>query len=405
MPYIILGLITVLTFSYFTSTDSKLNTNILPATTLEGTISNSHTTGLATETENEIIRILLVPGHDKKSVGGQYLNLTEEKINLTLSKELMQLFKNDTEFDIVVTRDENGYSDFLNTYIDDNKLSIESFYKEKQEAIEQLVERGLFEWPDGPHHASASSEMVLRLYGINKWANENDVDIILNLHFNDDPERRSHHDRGKYEGFAIYVPNTQYDNSIASKSLANKIFEKLHTYYPISNLPQEKSGIVESHKLIAIGSYNTLNIPSVVIEYGYLYEPQFDNEITREASIQHLALQTYLGVHEFFENYNVESANRQKERKVFDELLREDNNLVYGLRTNKSVFTLQALLAYLGQYPPQEYTKRQCVLDGDFGKCTESAIKEFQKEYSLVIDGSVGSETKVKLREALSENN
>jgi len=35
--------------------------------------------------------------------------------------------------------------------------------------------------------------------------------------------------------------------------------------------------------------------------------------------------------------------------------------------------------------------------DGDFGKSTESALKQFQKEHHLTIDGIYGKNSKAKL--------
>ena len=48
----------------------------------------------------------------------------------------------------------------------------------------------------------APDEMGVRLYGINKWANENDIDIVIHVHFNDYPGR-PRTGSGKYSGFSI----------------------------------------------------------------------------------------------------------------------------------------------------------------------------------------------------------
>ena len=57
---------------------------------------------------------------------------------------------------------------------------------------------------------------------------------------------------------------------------------------------------------------------------------------------------------------------------------------------------LQTALQKLGYYTAK--------IDGSFGSITETAVKNFQKKYNLVIDGWVGSETCKKLQQLTSNN-
>ena len=59
--------------------------------------------------------------------------------------------------------------------------------------------------PPAVRHNSASKEASVRLYGITKWANENKIDLMMHIHFNDDANH-SKNIAGKYSGFALYIP-------------------------------------------------------------------------------------------------------------------------------------------------------------------------------------------------------
>src|SRR6185436_8364106 len=124
---------------------------------------------------------------------------------------------------------------------------------------------------DGVIHNSAPPNVALRLFGINKWVNENKVDLAIHVHFNDYP-RRNRSIAGEYSGFSIYVPEKQYVNSTTTLAIADSVFNRLDKYNPVSDFPKEDDGIVEEQELIAIGANDTLSAPSMLIEYGYIYE-------------------------------------------------------------------------------------------------------------------------------------
>jgi hypothetical protein len=44
---------------------------------------------------------------------------------------------------------------------------------------------------------------------------------------------------------------------------------------------QEKDLIIEDQALIATGNYNTLKIPSVLVEYAYIYEKMMTSTSTK----------------------------------------------------------------------------------------------------------------------------
>ena len=68
-----------------------------------------------------------------------------------------------------------------------------------------------------------------------------------------------------------------------------------------SNMPQEKDTIIEDQKLIAIGNYDTLKIPSVVVEYAYIYEPVITSSSTRNIFIEKAASSTATAINDYIE--------------------------------------------------------------------------------------------------------
>lgn len=114
----------------------------------------------------------------------------------------------------------------------------------------------------------------------------------MHIDFNDYPGRKGN--TGKYNGFSIYIPEKQYSNANASRDFAIKIKDQLEQILPISNMPKE-SAIVESQDLIAVGAYNSSDAISILIEYGYIYEPYFTNPNIQEYIFSEIANQTYWG--------------------------------------------------------------------------------------------------------------
>jgi hypothetical protein len=65
-------------------------------------------------------------------------------------------------------------------------------------------------------------------------------------------------------------------------------------------LKEEMVGIVPDQELIAIGRFNVADTANVLIEYGYIYEPQYQNNKKRMQVIDEYALRTYQGLENFF---------------------------------------------------------------------------------------------------------
>ena len=130
--------------------------------------------------------------------------------------------------------------------------------------------------------------------------NENNIDIVLHIHFNDYPGRK-YDLPGKYSGFSIYIPEAQLPNYRISQGIAESIRKELEKIQSASNFPKEKETVVEDQQLIAVGSNASRDGASVLVEYGYIYEDKIYDKKTREQILVDMAYQTYLGVKNYFE--------------------------------------------------------------------------------------------------------
>src|ERR1700731_2765407 len=70
------------------------------------------------------------------------------------------------------------------------------------------------------------------------------------------------------------------------------------------------------------------------------------------------------------------------------------NEVRYGA-TGSDVYELQGRLKLIGFY--------HGAIDGDYGYTTLQAVKRFQGEFGMVVDGIVGSKTKLKIWEATKQ--
>lgn len=335
---------------------------------------------LQTDTTTRKLKVLVVPGHDSDFWGTQYKNVKEADMTLALSKELVRLLSWDDKFEVSVTRDGSGYTPVFADYFSDPGQNILSFVAAKKKTMTDLELAGKVSLKtDGVFHNNAPSPVVVRLYGINKWANENNIDLVIHVHFNDYP-RRKRASPGDYSGFSIYVPEHQYSNARASKDIAEAVSEQLQTYYSQSDMPKEDVGVVEDQDLIAIGSFNTLDPASILIEYGYIYEPQFLNPTIRNKVIQDLATQTYIGIHKFFGSSMPGLAGKYNTAFLPNTW---QGLIAAGVQHNLSILSLQAALTLEGVYPPEGMDKRNCPVAGTFGKCTRLALTAFQQKYGV----------------------
>jgi len=345
------------------------------------------------------IKILIVPGHDDVSVGGQFGNIKETDLNIELAYSLWEFFKDDKNFEIYFSRDNNGnYTKWFSDYLFQNREEIKTFRDYFQSVGSVAKKEGWMTKEVKIIHNSATDDSSFNLYALNKIANDNDMDVVLHIHFND-YSRASHNIPGEYIGFAIYVPEKQLPNSRTSIALANSIKEHLEKYVPPSSFPGESDTIVEEQELIAIGSNASRKGASLLIEYGYIYESQFINSGPRAVIMKELAAQTYWGIKNYFDPKLVRS-----DLTSLTTLLPYEWNLTLkkGMRGLKDTVHLQAALMQEGLYPPNGQSLLKCPINGNFGPCTEKAVKLFQRKYGISPVGIVGPQTLDKLNKLYS---
>ena len=346
------------------------------------------------------VRILIVPGHEPDYGGAEYGSLKERNMTVELANDLKNFISQNDRYEVFVTRDDSSWKPIFADYFKNNWSDIAAWVKLHKDEIVNLTRLGEYRQVAPPViHNNASNDVALRLFGIDKWANENNVDIVLHIHFNDYAGHGN--GPGEYSGFAIYVPQREYFNSTTTKALADTVFKRLKKYNAVSDLPGESSGIVEDQDLIAIGAFNSVDAASMLVEYGYIYEPQFTNAELRSAALNDLAFQTYLGLQDFFDDHSALSANGSFDTLVMphswsDPLSEKSSN-------NADVYALQTALLLDGDYPPTGSSLNDCPRTGKLGNCTKAALETFQKKRGISGEkGIVGTKTLQELNKKYS---
>lgn len=246
------------------------------------------------------IKVLIVPGHDKNSYGSQYRGVTEESLNAKLGFHLYNYFFSDSKFSPFLTRTYEGdYYEWFKSYTEGEKIEIKSWRDKLKSAMKSFLQTGAVTKNTKVYHNPAADNTSLNLYAVNKWANENDIDMVLHLHFNDYPGR-PYDLPGKYTGFSVYIPESQLPNHRVSQEIGESIKKQLSTMWGASNFSKEKDTLIEDQQLIAVGSNASRDGASILIEYGYIYEDKIYDKKLREQTLVDMAYQTYLGVKNYF---------------------------------------------------------------------------------------------------------
>jgi len=255
---------------------------------------------------SEKIKILIVPGHDNEYPGAVVGDIREADLNLKIAEYLKTILENEVAFEVYTTRgslfikqdsenpqDKNGYIPDFQKYLDEKifeVLDYRTLYKQETEKLERKNKNKKVKIIE---HNPAPGEMLYRLYAVNKFIEDNQIDIAIHIHLNDYAGRNV--SEGKYKGFSLFVPDNSLRNGKVSQELAKHIIKTVDDNFKYSNNPLEKKKIILGHELIANGANNTIQAASVLIEYGYIYENQFQNDET----LKKAAEQTYLGIKNF----------------------------------------------------------------------------------------------------------
>ncbi len=339
------------------------------------------------------IRILIVPGHEPDSGGTSFRGLKERDLNVILGQDLRKYLQADGRYDVLMTRDAKGWNPIFAKYLKDGRDDIIAWRNAAMRNMAGLIVSGAAPKPISQvDHNVADPDVSVELYGINKWADENGVDVTVHVHFN---EHRDYPSRvpGQYSGFTIYVPAPQYANGSATRAIAEKVFGRLSKYDPVSDLAGESDGVVDEPNLIAVGEDNTANAPSMLIEYGYMYEKRFTDPVIRSLALNDLAYQTYVGLRDAF--------GQEDKLDPFGTSVLPHSwrvAMARGAGHAVDVFALQTALISSGEYPPARMGKNDCPRSGVFGNCTVAALDAFQRRYGIKGEaGYAGKKTVAKL--------
>lgn len=248
------------------------------------------------------VKILIVPGHEPNAGGAdEFKTIKERNLNLQLSENIKDDLLENTDYQVVLARNENGWNLDLQNYVTKNSNKIMSWVADMKNKLFAKVDKGTFKIIKlGMEHNDAATSAVLYLYGTNKWIASNNFDLVLHVHFNNNPKING---RPNYRGYCMYVPDSQYGNASSSKILADYLNKEISKIEKPSNMPQEKDTIIPDQQLIATGVYDTLKIPSVVVEYAYIYEPMMLSSSTRNLFIQKAASSTATAISNYIVNF------------------------------------------------------------------------------------------------------
>lgn len=329
-------------------------------------------------------RIFIMPGHEPSFGGAEYKGLKERDMNVRVAKYLEDYLAADADFDAIMGRDEKAWNLALSTYFNSEWDAIRAWRDGFKAFYKDRMAEGAFRiYDDHIAHRDVEDDVGIRLYGINKWVGERGYDLAVHIHFNDYGSRRASRP-GIYSGFAAYIPEIRYSNSEESRAFAESIAARLRQVIGESDMPKESGGVVEDQQLIAVGAYGTASFPSVLIEYGYIYEPQFQYKEIRESLYKEYAYQTYLGIKDAF-GFG-DPVPRMGSTTILPHAWGE--TLLPGLFADPDTLAMQLALRQDGEYPPKGKTLNDCPISGIYGLCTRAALKEFQKEHGIAGDGS-----------------
>jgi N-acetylmuramoyl-L-alanine amidase len=243
--------------------------------------------------------ILVVPGHDTDTGGAQYRNLYERKLVVDVANDISTLLSGDPKYKVIVARDKQSWNPILANYFL-NTQAILDFKNEHQTADKLLIASGQEKIiPDAATHTTADAKTAIELYGINKWANENDVDLIIHVHFNISPRKNSNLP-GTYHGFNIFIPDNQRVNAAPSRAAAEVIYDELQKKFAPETTGNQYNSLYTDQGLIALGASNTLTKPAMLIEYAYLYEKMLQTDPSRTQALEQMAEQTVAGIKDYF---------------------------------------------------------------------------------------------------------
>lgn len=273
-------------------------------TVLIAQIASTTASTTATTTEEEITspvdsgprRILLVAGHTAVTKGAVFGQTTEYEINYELLKKA-ELVLQEKGYEVVITHRDDDYSYRFTSFFEENRDRILEFRQLQKDRYDIEYPMGVV--TNDTDHNYASDSVVLQLYGVNLWANENDIDAVVHIHFNDYPGRPAGQ-RGTHTGFSIFTGLKTNTNFVPSFRLAKALETEMLRYADRSTVPKESAGVLES-ELIAVGQADSVDPPAILLEGGFVYEEKFTDRTRRSKELANYAQAIGNAVDTYFE--------------------------------------------------------------------------------------------------------
>jgi N-acetylmuramoyl-L-alanine amidase len=227
---------------------------------------------------NEIKNVMIVPGHDgRKSSGGTRGRAGKEsEIVLRIASRLEKKLKADN-IRVFVTRDSDCYERPLVSTIRRNFNKLKYY---------------IYESPEKQRFNQEVIDYRMILFGIAQHANENDFDLILNIHMD-----KTDFETKRTKGFSVIY---SHKNSRAeeSREIAGYIRDSMQKEFKPSNLYSKGfDGLVERDDILLLGNRKIpVKAASVLVECGYI-----DNlDFLKSKTLDKAARCIYEGI----ENYN-----------------------------------------------------------------------------------------------------
>ena len=268
---------------------------VAPATVAEATA----TVATTTLPISKPFTILVVPGHDTDSGGAHFRDIYERDVVVTIANKISDTLNAEAGYKVIVARNTKTWNPILQNYFDSEEQSIIDFKNQHQAADKALMASGQKQFvPDMASHSEVNQKSAIELYGINKWVNENDIDLVIHLHFNDS-ERPNSNAPGFYNGFTMFIPEKQMANSSTSRAIARDISAEIKKSFAPEAVGNDPDGLIEDQSLIALGASGTLEKPATLIEYGYIYDKDLWTEQDREKTLTEMAARTVAGIEDY----------------------------------------------------------------------------------------------------------
>ena len=335
----------------------------------------------------EKVKVLLMPGHEPSYGGAVLGDIKERDLMVDVANKMAVELRKDPALEVTVARDQLAWNEELSEYFEEEWEDIEKFVAGKKKTMQRAIRKGDVTVRDfEPAHNVAATDVALRLYGVTKWANDEGYDLVLHLHLNDTGAQN-------HQGFAVYVPDYQFGNAEASRALGEAIAYELNQFSASSTLPIENYGIVEDQSLIALGAYNTAELPSVLVEYAYIYEQKIKNMEARDAVLSDMAYQTVQGMQEYL------GAPLLSDKTLSLPYAWTIGGPEKG-KSSAEAYALQVALLKLGFFPGAGNLLITCPLTGVMDTCTTNALNAFQASKGWTPTGAIGPMTKAALAAA-----